>query len=238
MKNVFVAAVAAVVATVGLSGTAQAAGLTNYNFEDASGAYPGLNKYRFLNESQVSGWQTSDSKIEIWGDGFLGVDAGDGDYFAEINARKAGTLFQEVSDIEAGQQVGFTFMHRARKGTDVMNLAITDLGLDNLFGTQDDTVLFTKDYSATTAQWETNTSENEEIITTLGNNIRFAYSAVSTGSGSQSVGNFLDAANFGLASDVTPDDNRQDVPEPMSALAILAIGAVSVGGALKKKQAQ
>lgn len=238
MKNVFIAVAGAVVATAGLSGAAQAAGLANYNFEEANGAYPGLNKYRFLNESAVAGWKTTDSKIEIWGDGFLGVDAGDGKYFAEINAHKAGTLFQEVSDIEAGQQVGFTFMHRARKGTDVMNLAITDLGLDNKYGTQDDTVLFTKNYSATTAQWETNTSENEDVIMTLGNNMRFAYSAVSTGSGSQSVGNFLDAANFGLASEVTPDDKRQDVPEPVSALAILAIGAVSVGGALKKNQAK
>ncbi|NEQ51804.1 MAG: PEP-CTERM sorting domain-containing protein [Leptolyngbya sp. SIO3F4] len=237
MKNVFVAAVGAVVATVALAGNAQAAGLVNYNFENNNGAYPGLGKYKFLNESQVSGWKTTDSHIEIWGDGFLGVDAGDGNYFAELNAKKAGSLFQEVSNIDAGQRMGFSFMHRARKNTDVMNLAITDLGADNKYGTNDDTVLFTKDYSATTAQWELNTSENEESIMTLGNKIRFAYSAVSTGSGSKSVGNFLDAANFGLASEVTPDDKR-DVPEPVSALAVLAIGAISVGGAFKKKQAQ
>ena len=70
---------------------------------------------------------------------------------------------------------------------------------------------------------------------TLGNNIRFAYSAVSTGSGRKSVGNFLDAANFGLASEITPE--AQDVPEPASALAILAMGAISFGGSLIKKQA-
>lgn len=234
MKNVFVALLGAVVATVGLAGNAQASGLTNYNFEDSNGSYPGLKRFKFLNESQVSGWQTTDSKIEIWGDGFLGVDAGDGNYFAEINAHNYGSLFQEVSDIDAGQQMGFTFMHRARKGTDVMNLSITDLGLDNVFGTEDDTVLFEKDYSATTAKWELNTSENEDAIITLGNSMRFAYTAVSTGSGNKSVGNFLDAANFGLASEVTP--GAQDVPEPGSILALLAIGGMSVSGVLTKKR--
>ncbi|MEM7796887.1 MAG: PEP-CTERM sorting domain-containing protein [Cyanobacteria bacterium P01_C01_bin.118] len=235
MKNVVFAVVGAVVATIGLASNAHAAGLANYNFEDANASYPGLGGFKFVNPSQVSGWQTTDSVIEIWGDGFLGVDAGEGNYFAEINAHNYGSLFQEVSDIDAGQQMAFSFMHRARSGTDVMNLAITDLGLDNVFGTNDDTVLFAKDYSATTAQWELNTSENEASIMTLGNTMRFAYTAVSTGSGSKSVGNFLDAANFGLASEITPD--AADVPEPASILALLAVGGISVSGALTKKQA-
>ncbi|MEA5464790.1 hypothetical protein [Leptothoe sp. PORK10 BA2] len=60
--------------------------------------------------------------------------------------------------------------------------------------------------------------------------MRFAYSAVSTGFGSPSIGNFLDAANFGLASEINPDDTVQDVPEPASALAILAIVPSLWGG--------
>ncbi|MEM9093067.1 MAG: PEP-CTERM sorting domain-containing protein [Cyanobacteria bacterium P01_F01_bin.53] len=165
------------------------------------------------------------------------MQAEEGNYFAELNAHIDGTLFQDVSGVDAGQQMGFSFLHRARRGTDVMNLAITDLGLDNEFGTADDTVLFTKDYAATTAQWETNTSEGEETIMTLGNDIRFAYSAVSTGSGNNSIGNFIDEAKFGLAANVTPDAVAKDVPEPASILALLAFGGLSVGGALRKKQA-
>ncbi|MBT9312947.1 PEP-CTERM sorting domain-containing protein [Leptothoe kymatousa] len=238
IKTIVAGVVGAAVVGVGIADSAQAAGLVNYNFEDATGAFPGLNQFRFVNKADVSGWQTTDNNvIEIWGDGFHGVAAGEGNYFAELNAHKADTLFQEVSNIEAGQKMGFSFMHRARSGTDVMNLEITDLGLDNVFGTADDTVLFTKDYSATTAQWELNTSENEAAITTLGNNMRFAYSAVSTGSGNNSVGNFLDAAQFGLASEVTPGAESQDVPEPASILALLAVGGVAAGGALRKKQA-
>jgi hypothetical protein len=241
-KNIVVGIISASVLGLGFSNPAQA-NLINYNFEEGNGL-PSLDDpkndwqddYKFLNESDVPGWQTTDSHIEIWESGFLGVEAADGDYFAEINAHNFGSLFQEVSDISAGQQMGFSFFHRARQGTDVMNLAITDLGVDNVFGTLDDTVLFTKDYSATTEAWVLNTSENEDAIMTLGNTMRFAYTAVSTGSGNKSVGNFLDVANFGLASEITPDSDPQDVPEPVSALAILAIGAISVGGTLRKKQ--
>ncbi len=242
-KSLLACIIGAAVVGLGLANPAQA-DLINYNFEEGNGL-PSLDDvkndwrddYKFLKESDVPGWQTTDSHIEIWESGFLGVEAADGNYFAEINAHNFGSLFQEVSDIGAGQRMGFSFFHRARQGTDVMNLAITDLGLDNVFGTLDDTVLFTKNYSATTEAWVQNTSENEDAIITLGNNMRFAYTAVSTGSGNKSVGNFLDVANFGLASEITPDADPQDVPEPVSALAIFAIGALSVGGTLNKKQA-
>lgn len=225
MKNIFVAIAGAAVATVGLTGAAQAASLTNYSFEENSSQLD-LGKFSFFNPDAVNGWQTTDTAIEIWGDGFLGVDAAEGDYFAEINAHNFGSIFQEVSDIEAGQELGFSFLHRARRGTDVMNLAITDLGTDNIFGTDDDTTLFTKDYSATTESWVLNDSLDEATITTLGNNIRFAYSAVSTGSGRKSVGNFLDAAQFGLKSEVFED--TQDVPEPGLLMGLLMFGGMGL----------
>ncbi|MEM9218108.1 MAG: PEP-CTERM sorting domain-containing protein [Cyanobacteria bacterium P01_F01_bin.150] len=232
-RTLLVGMLGAAIASFSLSNAAQANSLVNYNFENTNGYYPGLGGYKFINPA-ATGWQTTDTAVEIWGDGFLGVKAAEGNYFAEINAHEFGTLFQDVSDIDAGQQLGFSFQHRARSGTDTMKLSITDLGLDNMFGTADDTVLFMKNYSATTAKWELNTSENEDAIMTMGNNIRFAYTAVSTGSGSKSVGNFLDEAKFGLASDVTPDA-VQDVPEPASILGLLAIGGLF--GAFRKKQA-
>lgn len=227
MKKVFVAVVCSFVASMGFASTAQAGSLINYSFEEDSSRFVQEGKYKFINPDDVNGWQTTDSHIEIWNDGFLGVNAVEGDYFAEINAKKHGTLFQEVTDIAAGQELGFSFLHRARKGTDVMNLAITDLGLDNLFGTDDDTTLFTKNYSATTEGWVLNDSADEAAITTLGNNLRFAYSSVSTGSGSKSVGNFLDAARFGLKSDVLGGETK-DVPEPGLLLGLLLFGGASL----------
>lgn len=179
------------------------------------------------NPANVPGWQSTDRSIEIWANGFRGVTSYEGTQHAEINAFINGTLFQEVSGIAAGQQVGFEFAHRARVGTDVMNLAITDLGLDNVFGTPDDTVLFTQNYSATTVAWVFNTNAGEAPIITLGNNIRFAYSAVSTGSGNSSVGNFLDAADFGV--------NAGVVPEPLTILG--AATAIAFGASFKRKLA-
>lgn len=227
MKKVVVALVGALVASVGFANTAQASSLINYSFEEGSSSFVRSGHYKIIGQDRVNGWQTTDTGIEIWNDGFLGVNAVEGDYFAEINANRHGSLFQEVTDIAAGQELGFSFMHRARRGTDVMKLDITDLGLDNVFGTDDDTVLFTKDYSATTAGWVLNDSADEDAITTLGNNLRFAYSSVSTGSGSKSVGNFLDAAKFGLKSDVIGGET-QDVPEPGLLLGLLLFGGAGL----------
>jgi hypothetical protein len=176
--------------------TAAQAGLINGGFE--SPLVPGNPSYALFNPALVPGWKTTDSAIEIWDSGFNGVTSYEGVQHAEINAYVNGTLYQDVSGIGAGYQVGFQFAHRARVGTDVMRLTITDLGLDNLFGGGNDTELFTKTYSATTAAWVFNASLSESAIFGLGHTVRFAYAAVSTGSGSQSVGNFLDAADFGV----------------------------------------
>ena len=181
-----------------------------------------------LPPANVPGWQTTDSLIEIWVNGFRGVPAYQGKQFAEINANINGTLFQNVSGIAAGSQVGFTFAHRARQGTDVMALTITDLGSDNLPGGGNDTVLFTKQYSATASAWVQNTSAGEASIIALGNNIRFAYSAISTGSGNISIGNFFDAADFGVGVGVT-------VPEPSTILGLGLVTLVGFGTSFKRK---
>ena len=47
-------------------------------------------------EASVPPWHTTDvaDQIEIWGDGFNGVTAGEGNAFAEHNANSAGTLYR------------------------------------------------------------------------------------------------------------------------------------------------
>ncbi|MEZ6097080.1 MAG: PEP-CTERM sorting domain-containing protein [Pirellulaceae bacterium] len=129
-----------------------------------------------------------------------------------------GALFQDVSGINAGEHLGFEFAHRARVGTDVMTFTITDLGADNLLGGGNDSILFSKEYSATTLGWEFNTSASEGPIVAMGNNIRFSYEAVSTGSGNLVRGNFIDAVSIGTVA----------VPEPSTAtlLGLAAFGLV------------
>ena len=42
----------------------------------------------------IPGWETTDSAFEVWGTGFRGVPAHDGNQFVELNAFIAGTLSQ------------------------------------------------------------------------------------------------------------------------------------------------
>ena len=183
-------------AVASISGAARATGLVNGGFEGNPVLTPGTSN--IYNQSAVDGWKTTatDSKIEIWSSGFQGVSAYEGNQFAELNAFEAAALYQDVGGISAGNRIGYKFAHRARIGTDVMRLTITDLGGDGIFGGGDDTVLYTNTYSDTTAAWGVYAAGN--VATALGNTIRFSYEAVSTGSGIASSGNFLDAASFGV----------------------------------------
>lgn len=193
----------------------------NGGFEDQTpNVAPGT--FRFLPPGAVPGWTSTALEgvdtglpgiIEIWGTGLLGVDAYEGENFAELNADTISTLYQEVDGIAAESIVGFEFAHRARGGTlptdvDVMRLTITDLGADDIFDTADDTILFTKLYADNKFAWGFHTSMGEAPLVALGNRVRFAYEAVSTASGNDRIGNFLDKVSFGVGVAV--------VPEPLS----------------------
>ncbi len=188
-------------------------GLINPSFEEPV-LGPGIHF-----PASIPGWQTTDSAFEVWNN-FPG--AFDGDQFVELNAFIAGTLFQSVSGISAGTQVGFEFAHRARSNnSETMKLEITDLGGDNALGGGDDTVLFSDTFVGNTAFWQFHDSSALSPIVALGNDVRFAYSAVGGGS----VGNFLDAADFGVGVGGAP---TTPVPEPTS-LAIWSL--VGLAGA-------
>ena len=204
------------------------AGLINSGFESSTGTpFVADGNWALAHQSSVAGWQTtaSDAQIEIWGNNFNSASGGpvpayEGRQFAEINATQFATLYQDVFSIGAGSVVGFEFAHRGRSGVDTMRMMITDLGLDNLLGGGDDTELFSRDYSTGNTAWAFYTSSGEAPITTLGNATRFSYQAIRTASNSVSVGNFIDAANFGVG--------VQTVPEPGS-IALLALGLAGLG---------
>jgi hypothetical protein len=162
-----------------------------------------------LNQSLVPGWKTTatDSQIEIWSNS--DVTAYEGTQHAELNANQAATLYQDVSGIAAGSLVGFQFAHRGRSAiADVMEFTLTDLGADNRLGGGDDTILFTQQYSDADTAWRFYTGTG---ITTPGNTVQFAFTAISSGNGNPSYGNFLDAADFGVGVGAVP---ASAVPEP------------------------
>ncbi len=181
--------------------------------------------FKFVNPDTVDGWHTTDTHIEIWANGFNGVRSYKGDQHVEINAKAFGTLYQIVSGIAAGSDLILEFAHRARKGTDVMRVDIHDMGDDDRFGTADDSLLFSREMSATTAGWVFTSTDTITRVTALGGNIRLSFTAVSTGSKSVSVGNFLDAVEL-----------RHDLPTtPGPAAGILLVGALGLLGAWRRR---
>ena len=79
------------------------------------------NTFTLFPAASVPPWQTTDGlgEIEIWGDGYLGVPAGQGNGFAELNANTAGTLYQDVVSTP-GATMSWTLLHRGRGGDDTM----------------------------------------------------------------------------------------------------------------------
>ncbi|RDC71343.1 VPLPA-CTERM sorting domain-containing protein [Rhodovulum sp. 12E13] len=211
---------AAMLSALSAASPAQAATVANGGFEVPDlGDNP---RFRFRSADSVPGWDSSARDIEIWANGFSRVTSYEGTQHVELNARGAGTLFQDVAGIAEGSSLTFEFAHRARRGTDVLRFALTDLGGDGGPGGGDDTTLFSDEFSASTAGWVLNTGSTFSPVTALGGTVRLSFTAVSTGSGSASVGNFLDAVS--LTAEAPPAvPLPAGVPLLVSGLAALAL---------------
>lgn len=148
----------------------------------------------FINHSEVQGWRTTaiDQTIEYWSSGMQGVPASEGNQFIELNANFVSGIYQ---DYNTAQSTAFTysFDHRGRNvgnnpntGPDVIQLMAGPPGgpYENVGPPR----------STTAAQWityeGTYTSPEGQPVT------RFIFQSVSSGSGDNSIGNFLDAIVF------------------------------------------
>jgi hypothetical protein len=167
----------------------------------------------YIPAASVPGWITTDvqNKIEIWVGGGSLPAAYEGNQYAELNSFNDATLYQDVDGIPAGRLVGYQLAHRGRNGVDVMQLDITDLGADGLLDGVNDTSLFSRQFSDGQV-W--GFYSQGAIATTLGNRIRFSYSAISSAGGNKTIGNFLDAAAFGVGV------GQISVPAPLPMLGV------------------
>ncbi len=84
-----------------------------------------LGSYSIRNENTVDGWETtaSDNYLELWSSGFQGVQAFEGNQFAELNANQVSTLYQTLC-ITPGTLLQWSVRHRGRFGTDVAQVQI------------------------------------------------------------------------------------------------------------------
>lgn len=170
--------------------------LPNSSFE-----VPEIRKGVFEFRETIPGWKTTGKMFEMWSTGFLGVSAHDGNQFVELNASEDATLYKESTRAKRDAELEFSFAHRGRNGDDTLKLTITDLGADNSIGGGDDKELFAKEYTTGKSDWAVYDSTTEPNLVSLGNKVRFAYTAVHATGGrgpDNTEGNFLDSAEFGV----------------------------------------
>ena len=162
--------------------------VVNASFEepviaDFSGA-PSINQ---TPDSLVPGWvSTPENIIEIWNqNNFMGLAPPVGNQFVELNATYAGTLSQSISTTP-GQVLQWSLLHRGRAGVDTMDVLIGPAG-----GTQ----VSQGNISDGTAAW---VRYSGAYVVPAGQTMtQISFRAVSTATGDQSVGNFLDDVSFG-----------------------------------------
>lgn len=80
--------------------------------------------------NNVPCWQTTESSgsIEIWGNGFLGVPAYNGNQFCEINAYAMTSIYQNII-ITPGASLSLSFAHRGRNGVDCISVSAGPVGV-------------------------------------------------------------------------------------------------------------
>ena len=161
--------------------------------------------------------------VEIWGSGFLGVQAPDGNSFAELNAQADSALYQDIL-VFSNESIPWSASHRGRSRANVGDIA--EVFISDPSDWTGPTFDGDKLYSATIS-----TSNNGSITgitpvtgsisttsattTSLANGwakysdtwtgpafskkYRFAFQAVSTGGGNNTIGNFLDDIQIKLS---------------------------------------
>jgi hypothetical protein len=166
--------------------------------------------YVLFPAASVPPWQTTDGagEIELWGTGFLGVPAFEGNAFAELNANTAGTLYQDVVST-SGEVMTWSLAHRGREGDDVMQVLIGDANVADVNGTAGWDYI-SPDLTDGVDAWGIHT--DQFVVPTGQTCTRLAFRAVVAGSGNDSIGNFLDAVAFAIS--IPPDPEPTDPPAP------------------------
>ncbi len=153
--------------------------IINGSFENPAKS---VSTYNFIKENQVPGWETtaSDNFIEIWRGPLEGVNAAEGNQFAELNANEESTLFQKLC-LTPGTKVSWSVKHRGRMGTDVAAVKI---------GASLSTLILQETMSDGKSTW--GTYGGEYTVPSNQTETIFAFKSISSTGNDKSIGNLID----------------------------------------------
>jgi uncharacterized repeat protein (TIGR01451 family) len=161
--------------------------------------------WTWIPNGSMPGWVSTDPVgIEVWQSGFNGVVAPVGNQFVELNANTAGTLSQSISTTP-GQILQWSLLHRARVGTDTMQV---------LIGSSDSTLVPIRTISDGTSAW--GRYSGAYVVPAGQTTTELAFRAISTGSGDLSIGNFMDDVSFGSGPCLTAASTVSNLTNPGS----------------------
>ena len=208
----------------------------NGGFETNGGIAPGGIGFPDTTSVADFGWQTDNpaNTVEVWGSGFGGVQTSTGngllaggDFFAEVNSNAVASLFQEITFTASGS-LDYSFLHRGRGANnpstdpittvpDVLSFDIIDVatGTSLLTRVASTDGIIGNDANEASNGW-IQYSGSDAVNVTAGQALRFEFNAISTGTGDDTTGNFIDSLNVGF----------NIVPEPSSSL-MAAIGGMA-----------
>lgn len=141
-----------------------------------------------VNATSFPCWKTTstDNKIEVWANGYNGINSYSGSQFIEANATMHCTVYQDFT-ANAGDYLSISFAHRARgSGIDSILVSVGPVG-----GPYTALGRFGDGISA----WIYRTL-NYSVPTGAGNNYTLRFTTLYVGNGNNAIGNFLDAVKI------------------------------------------
>ena len=198
--------------------------LVNLGFEQPALGAPAC--FRIISETIVPGWftdhpvigtqtvtcsnvnipgaPTTGPAMEFWTNGFNGVPARNGVQHVELNASASSRLSQTVCLVN-GEQVNWVFSHRGRGSDtvqDVMSYLVGPSQIVRVGTTSNGSggVLVTSQGTASSAAGPNGWRDYSGAFTYTGatGSTNLGFQSISTGSGSNTVGNFLDDIQISL----------------------------------------